>query len=34
MPSRDTYHNACKHALIKDGWLVTDDHYIQWGQAG
>jgi hypothetical protein len=25
MPARDTYHDQCKAALIKDGWIVTDD---------
>ena len=25
MPARDTYHDQCKAALIKDGWVVTDD---------
>ncbi|MFZ4677667.1 MAG: element excision factor XisH family protein [Nodosilinea sp.] len=28
MPSLDLIHNAVKTALIKDGWLVTDDPYI------
>jgi len=25
MPARDKYHYQCKAALIKDGWIVTDD---------
>ncbi len=25
MPARDKYHNQFKAALIKDGWVVTDD---------
>ncbi len=25
MSRRDTYHYAVKHALVKDGWTVTDD---------
>jgi hypothetical protein len=25
MPARDTYHNAVKNALIKDGWTITHD---------
>ena len=28
MPKRDIIHHAVKHALIKDGWLITDDPYI------
>lgn len=28
MPTRDLYHDAVKNALIKDGWLITDDPYI------
>lgn len=28
MPSLDLIHNAVKTALVKDGWLVTDDPYI------
>ncbi len=28
MPSLDLIHNAVKAALIKDGWLVTDDPYV------
>ena len=27
MPARDTYHNAVKQALIKDGWTITADPY-------
>lgn len=25
MPAKDTYHQVVKHALEKDGWLITDD---------
>ncbi|MGB3757429.1 MAG: XisH family protein [Rivularia sp. (in: cyanobacteria)] len=33
MPARDIYHDAFKNALIKDGWIVTDDPlHIKWGQ--
>jgi hypothetical protein len=28
MPAKDLYHDAVKNALIKDGWLITDDPYI------
>jgi hypothetical protein len=28
MPKRDTIHNLVKHALIKEGWVVTDDPYV------
>ena len=28
MPKLDTIHNAVKNALIKDGWLITDDPYV------
>jgi len=27
MPARDTYHDAVKNALIKDGWTITHDPY-------
>jgi hypothetical protein len=27
MPARDHIHDAVKHALIKDGWTITDDPY-------
>ena len=34
MPAKDTYHNAVKNALIKDGWTITDDPYfIQYEDA-
>lgn len=33
MPAKDIYHDALKNALIKDGWIVTDDPlHIKWGQ--
>jgi hypothetical protein len=28
MPRLDIIHNSVKNALIKDGWLITDDPYI------
>lgn len=32
MPARDTYHDVVKHALIKDGWAITDDPlHLKWG---
>ena len=27
MPTKDTYHDAVKNALIKDGWEITFDPY-------
>lgn len=27
MPTKDTIHDAVKNALIKDGWIITDDPY-------
>ena len=27
MPAHDTFHDAVKHGLIKDGWTITDDPY-------
>lgn len=28
MPKLDVIHNAVKNALMKDGWVITDDPYI------
>lgn len=28
MPQYDAYHEPVKHALIKDGWTITDDPYV------
>ena len=28
MPRKDLFHDACKNALIKDGWTITHDPYI------
>lgn len=28
MPKLDIIHNGVKNALIKDGWLITDDPYV------
>jgi hypothetical protein len=27
MPAKDIYHDNCKQALIKDGWIITHDPY-------
>jgi hypothetical protein len=33
MPRRDKFHEACKQALIKDGWTITQDPLmIEWGK--
>ncbi len=32
MPVKDVYHYQVKNALIKDGWLITDDPLrLKWG---
>jgi hypothetical protein len=28
MPKLDIIHNAVKNALIKDGWMITNDPYV------
>jgi hypothetical protein len=28
LPAQDIYHNEAKHALINDGWTITDDPYF------
>ena len=28
MPKLDIIHNAVRNALIKDGWVITDDPYV------
>lgn len=28
MPAKDIYHDAVKKALVKDGWIITNDPYI------
>ncbi len=28
MPRYDLYHNTVKNALIKDGWVITDDPFV------
>ena len=28
MPAKDIYHDTVKNALIKDGWIITDDPLI------
>jgi hypothetical protein len=33
MPATDTYHDAVKNALVKDGWTITHDPYtLAFGQ--
>jgi hypothetical protein len=33
MPAKDIYHNAVKNALIKEGWIITNDPlHLKWGQ--
>jgi hypothetical protein len=33
MPATDTYHEAVKNALVKDGWTITHDPYtLAFGQ--
>ena len=27
MPAADIIHDAVKNALVKDGWIITDDPY-------
>lgn len=27
MPAKDRYHDAVKHALIKDGWVIDEEQY-------
>lgn len=32
MPARDTCHDIVKHALVKDGWQITEDPcYLKFG---
>jgi hypothetical protein len=28
MPTKDIYHEAVKKALIKDGWIITNDPLV------
>jgi hypothetical protein len=28
MPQYDLYHNTVKNALVKDGWVITDDPFV------
>ena len=28
MPRKDTFHDAVRNALIKDGWMITHDPYL------
>jgi hypothetical protein len=33
MPAKDTYHDAVRAALVKDGWTITDDPFrLVWGK--
>src|SRR5438876_893202 len=33
MPAKDTYHDAVRNALLKDGWTITDDPFrLVWGE--
>lgn len=33
MPARDTYHDAVRNALVKDGWTITHDPLaVKWGE--
>ena len=28
MPAKDIYHQAVKHALLKDGWTILSEDYV------
>lgn len=31
MPARDIFHDKVRNALVKDGWVITDDPYsLKW----
>ena len=33
MPAKDFFHDAAKHALISDGWTITNDPLsLKWGE--
>ena len=33
MPAKDTYHDAVRRALVKDGWTITADPFrLVWGK--
>ncbi|NEQ95702.1 MAG: fatty-acid synthase [Cyanothece sp. SIO2G6] len=33
MPNRDRHHDSVRHALEKDGWVITDDPLrLRWGK--
>jgi hypothetical protein len=33
MPAKDTYHDAVRSALVKQGWTITDDPFrLVWGE--
>ncbi|NEQ14507.1 MAG: fatty-acid oxidation protein subunit alpha, partial [Moorea sp. SIO3E2] len=32
MPAKDIFHDTVKNALIKEGWIITDDPlYLDYG---
>ncbi len=32
VPAKDFFHDHVKHALVKDGWTITDDPlHLKWG---
>jgi len=34
MPAKDIFHDCVKHALVKDGWTITDDPLkLKWGKS-
>jgi hypothetical protein len=33
MPAKDTYHDAVRNALVKDGWTITHDPlHLKWAE--
>ena len=33
MPAKDIFHDTVKNALIKEGWIITDDPlYLDYGR--
>jgi hypothetical protein len=33
MPAKDVYHDAVRHAVVKEGWTITDDPFrLAWGK--
>jgi hypothetical protein len=34
MPAKDMFHDVVRHALEKDGWIITHDPlFLEWGEA-